>query len=103
MLVNLWQGVWHIEVSRLYFVVLFLSDSFVHCRSAEWADAQVIRAAVLLDELAPSPPPFTPGVAPVVSHVVAEIKTVECLPLLQYACSSRVVALPTSQLYARKL
>jgi len=36
-------------------------------------------------------------------HVVVELKTANALPLLKYACSSRVMALPTSQLNAQRV
>lgn len=36
-------------------------------------------------------------------HVVVELKTSNALPLLKYACSSRVMALPTSQLNAQRV
>lgn len=36
-------------------------------------------------------------------HVVVELKTANALPLLKYACSSRVMALATSQLNAQRV
>lgn len=36
-------------------------------------------------------------------HVVVELKTANALPLLKYACSSRVIPLPTSQLNAQRV
>jgi hypothetical protein len=36
-------------------------------------------------------------------HVVVELKTANALPLLKYACSSRVMALPTNQLNAQRV
>lgn len=36
-------------------------------------------------------------------HVVVELKTANALPLLKYACSSRIMALPTSQLNAQRV
>jgi hypothetical protein len=36
-------------------------------------------------------------------QVVVELKTANALPLLKYACSSRVKALPTSQLNAQRV
>lgn len=38
-----------------------------------------------------------------VGHVVVEMKTANAMPLLKYACSRRVAALPTGQLNAQRL
>ena len=63
------------------------------------ADAQALRAAVLLDEL------DFPGFGvhdPRTGHIVVEMRTPHCAALLKYSCSSRVLALPTVQLNARR-
>lgn len=36
-------------------------------------------------------------------QVVVELKTSNALPLLKYACSNRIIALPTSQLNAQRV
>jgi hypothetical protein len=36
-------------------------------------------------------------------HIVVELKTPNALPLLKYACSRRVIALPTGQLNAQRV
>lgn len=69
------------------------------CRGAVQADAQALRAAVLLDEL--DFPGF--GVAdPRTGHIVVEMRTPHSAALLKYSCSKRVLALPTTQLNARR-
>jgi hypothetical protein len=37
-----------------------------------------------------------------VSFRAAQVKTLDAVPLLQYSCSRRIVALPTSLLNARR-
>lgn len=70
------------------------------CRGAVQADAQALRAAVLLDEL--DFPGF--GVPdPRTGHIVVEMRTPHSAALLRYSCSGRVLALPTVQLNARRL
>ncbi len=70
------------------------------CRGAVQADAQALRAAVLLDEL--DFPGF--GVPdPRTGHIVVEMRTPHSAALLKYSCSGRVLALPTVQLNARRL
>lgn len=69
------------------------------CRGAVQADAQALRAAVLLDEL--DFPGF--GVEdPRTGHIVVEMRTPDGAGLLKYSCSPRVLALPTIQLNARR-
>eukprot|EP00891_Asterochloris_glomerata_P004631 jgi/Astpho2/4631/Aster-x0209 len=64
------------------------------------ADAQALRAAVLLDEL--DFPGF--GVAdPRTGHIVVEVRTPNAVSLLKYSCSARVLALPSGQLNARRM
>ena len=64
------------------------------------ADAQALRAAVLLDEL------DFPGFGvhdPRTGHIVVEMRTPHGASLLKYSCSPRVLCLPTIQLNARRL
>ena len=71
-----------------------------HCRGAVQADAQALRAAVLLDEL------DFPGFGvhdPRTGHIVVEMRTPHGASLLKYSCSPRVLCLPTIQLNARRL
>ena len=65
-----------------------------HVRCPDEADAQSLRSAVLLDEFA----------RPVGKRVtiVVEARTGNVLPLLQAACSRRVIAVPTTQVAARR-
>ena len=63
------------------------------------ADAQALRAAVLLDEL------DFPGFGvhdPRTGHIVVEMRTPHGASLLKYSCSPRVLCLPTIQLNARR-
>ncbi|DBA72591.1 TPA: hypothetical protein ACH3X2_010343 [Trebouxia sp. C0005] len=76
---------------------IIVSDS---SRGAVQADAQALRAAVLLDEL--DFPGF--GVPdPRTGHIVVEMRTPHSAALLKYSCSGRVLALPTVQLNARRI
>jgi hypothetical protein len=60
----------------------------------------VLRACVLLDEaLQAAAPAGSGGAAPT---VVAQVKTAGALPLLRYACSARVIPVPTSKINARR-
>lgn len=68
-------------------------------RSPEDADAQALRAAVILDEL--DFPGFDAPDART-GCVIVELKTLDAIPLLQYSCSKRILALPTSLLNARR-
>lgn len=83
------------------------------------------RCAILLDELdcvveMPKTAPFLTAMAAASTsdggdlpsqldlsllggHVVVELKTANAMPLLKYACSSRVMALPTNQLNAQRV
>ena len=79
---------------------LSINIIIIICRSAVQADAQALRAAVLLDEL--DFPGF--GVPdPRTGHIVVEMRTPHSAALLKYSCSGRVLALPTVQLNARRL
>ena len=75
------------------------SQSRPWCRSAEEADAQSLRCAILLDELdVPGK-----GVAdPRMGRILVELKTPNAVRLLNYCCSKRVQALPTSLANARR-
>ena len=75
------------------------SQSRLWCRSAEEADAQSLRCAILLDELdVPGK-----GVAdPRMGRILVELKTPNAVRLLNYCCSKRVQALPTSLANARR-
>ncbi|KAK9908516.1 hypothetical protein WJX75_009020 [Coccomyxa subellipsoidea] len=64
-------------------------------RSPDEADAQSLRAAVLLDEL--------DRPAGRRSQIVVEARTPNALRLLQAACSRRIIAVPTTQVTARRL
>lgn len=82
------------------------------------------RCAILLDELDSDGPPTAPFLTALAAastrdgedllpsqldlsllgrHVVVELKTANALPLLKYACSSRIMALPTNQLNAQRV
>jgi len=64
------------------------------------ADAQSLRAAVLLDEL------DFPGVGepdPRTGDIIVELKTANAVPLLRYSCSTRIMGLATAQLNARRM
>ncbi|KAL4432522.1 hypothetical protein ABPG77_000459, partial [Micractinium sp. CCAP 211/92] len=66
-------------------------------KSSKDGDAQVLRTCVLIDEMLEQE---RPGQAwPIVS---AQIKTADALPLVSYACSKRVVPVPTTRLNARR-
>ena len=68
-------------------------------RSAEEADAQSLRCAILLDEL------DVPGRGvsdPRMGRILVELKTPNAVRLLNYCCSKRVQALPTSLANARR-
>lgn len=56
------------------------------------ADALSVRCAVLLDEMERQGQ----------GHIILELKTSNALPLVKFSCSSRIVALPTTQLNARR-
>ncbi|KIY93711.1 hypothetical protein MNEG_14251 [Monoraphidium neglectum] len=71
-------------------------------RTPDEADAQVIRCAILLDELDDYRGLRT-GSAAATGHVVAELRTRSALQILRYSCSPRVVGVPTGQLNARRL
>lgn len=88
------------HLSRLqYSATSSLSIILLQCRGAVQADAQALRAAVLLDEL--DFPGF--GVPdPRTGHIVVEMRTPHSAALLKYSCSKRVLALPTVQLNARR-
>ena len=76
------------------------SSEILPCfRSPEEADAQAVRVAVLLDEL--DFPGF--GVEdPRTGHIVVEVKTPDASELINYSCSSRVLALPTALMNAHR-
>lgn len=68
-------------------------------RSPEDADAEALRAAVILDEL------DFPGWGmpdPRSAAIVVELKTPAAVPLLRYSTSKRILAVPTSMLNARR-
>ncbi|KAI7839964.1 hypothetical protein COHA_006285 [Chlorella ohadii] len=69
-----------------------------HSKQGKDADAQVLRTCVLLDELVIKEQ-GEDAHGPV---VVAQIKTEDALPLVRYACSSRVIAVPTNKVNARR-
>ncbi|KAK9818136.1 hypothetical protein WJX72_007697 [[Myrmecia] bisecta] len=76
---------------------MIVSDS---SRSPQEADAQALRTAVLLDEL--DFPGF--GVPDKrTGSIIVEMKTANAVKLVTYACSSRILALPTAQLNARRI
>ncbi|CAL5229603.1 g12963 [Coccomyxa viridis] len=64
-------------------------------RCPDEADAQALRAAVLLDEMKRPPGRKV--------QVIVEAKTRNVLRLIQSACSRRVIAVPTTQVAARRL
>ena len=87
----------HHELESEFIIFIII---IIICRGAVQADAQALRAAVLLDEL--DFPGF--GVPdPRTGHVVVEMRTPHSAALLKYSCSGRVLALPTVQLNARRL
>lgn len=61
------------------------------------------RAAILLDELDGQQGLCAEGPSRAGRHIVVELKTPNALPLLKYACSRRVIALPTGQLNAQRV
>lgn len=71
----------------------------MHPSVPDEADAQTIRCAVLLDELG-YPGPGVPDTRQAI--VIAELKTLDALPLLQFSCSPRVVGFPTNLTNARR-
>lgn len=101
-------------------------------RAAEQADLQALRAAVLLDEMdfpgfgvpgvrACCCPGLLQGRSysggtvgccmlkklgrcadPRQGHIVVEVKTGNTLPLLEFSCSKRIMALPSGQMNARR-
>lgn len=66
---------------------------FLRARPPDEADAQALRAAVLLDEL-PPPANAAPGA------IVVEAKASNALRLVASTCSRRVLAVPTTALAA---
>ncbi len=62
------------------------------------ADAESIRAAILLDELESSVPAGQGGGG----RIIVEVKTLNALAVLQYSCSIRVMALHTGEMNARR-
>lgn len=62
------------------------------------ADAESIRAAILLDELESSVPVGQGGGG----RIIVEVKTLNALAVLQYSCSIRVMALHTGEMNARR-
>lgn len=60
------------------------------------ADAEAIRAAILLDELEPPASTARGG------RIIVEVKTLNALAVLQYSCSVRVMALHTGEMNARR-
>eukprot|EP01025_Chloroclados_australasicus_P037823 TRINITY_DN38681_c0_g2_i3.p1 TRINITY_DN38681_c0_g2~~TRINITY_DN38681_c0_g2_i3.p1 ORF type:complete len:744 (+),score=121.86 TRINITY_DN38681_c0_g2_i3:179-2410(+) len=77
--------------------VVIVSDN---SRSQDEADAQSIRAAVLLDEMELVANSDSDGPPP---NIIVEMRTRNAVPLLQYACSPNVIAFPSNQLNARRL
>lgn len=67
-------------------------------RSGRESDAQVTRSAVLLDEMLRSCLGDGRG-----AHIVVEVKDPSTLPLLQLACSARVLPVPTWLVQATRL
>ena len=59
------------------------------------ADAEAIRAAILLDEM--EAPAASRG-----GRIIVEVKTLNALAVLQYSCSVRVMALHTGEMNARR-
>ncbi|KAK9803748.1 hypothetical protein WJX73_000566 [Symbiochloris irregularis] len=77
--------------------IVIISD---RSRPPEEADAQAVRAAVLLDEL--DFPGFeVPDTR--TAPILVEVKTANAVRLLSYACSPRVQPLPTAQANARRI
>jgi hypothetical protein len=76
------------------------ASSFDDRGSAVGGAAAVIEAQQRCAALAPAAPGavFEAG-----RHIVVEIKTTNALPLLKYACTPRVVALPTAQINASRV
>ena len=68
-------------------------------RSAEEADAQSLRCAILLDEL---DVPGRGSPDPRMGRILVELKTPNAVRLLNYCCSKRVQALPTALANARR-
>ena len=78
------------------------------------ADAEAIRAAILLDELETRlerPPKGKgpmgggmagPSVNPSEGRIIVEVKTLNALAVLQFSCSIRVMALHTGEMNARR-
>ncbi|KAK9903985.1 hypothetical protein WJX75_001909 [Coccomyxa subellipsoidea] len=69
-------------------------------RGPREADAQSLRAAVLLDEL------DFPGLGkpdPRRGYIVAGLQTQEATGLMKYSCSDRVIPVPTNNLNARRI
>ncbi len=62
------------------------------------ADAETIRAAILLDELEASQPQRTINGG----RIIVEVKTLNALSVLQFSCSVRVMALHTGEMNARR-
>ncbi|PRW58011.1 hypothetical protein C2E21_3586 [Chlorella sorokiniana] len=69
-----------------------------HSKQGKDADAQVLRTCVLLDELIIKEQGEGGG-GPV---VVVQIKTEDAMPLVRYACSPRVIPVPTNKVNARR-
>ena len=67
-------------------------------RSPVEADAETIRAAILLDELEASQPQRTINGG----RIIVEVKTLNALSVLQFSCSVRVMALHTGEMNARR-
>eukprot|EP00884_Botryococcus_braunii_P022121 jgi/Botrbrau1/8593/Bobra.0380s0014.1 len=72
---------------------ILVSDS---ARSPIEADAEIIRAAILLDELDVGSPHHH------ARHIVVQVKTMNSLQTLSRVCSRRIMALHTSQINARR-
>lgn len=65
--------------------------------------ASPARCAILLDELDGFKLHEALAVGPEGRHIVVELKTANALPLIKYACSSRVRVVPTGQLNAQRV
>jgi hypothetical protein len=74
--------------------VVLCSDCSLPSRDS---DALVLRAAVLLDEMVEAEQPDGGG-----PTMAAQLKTNGAVPLLEYACSKRVVPVNTTHLCARR-
>lgn len=68
-----------------------------YSKSSRESDAQVLRTCVLVDELCEQERPGQAG-----PTVAAQVKTEDALPLVRYACSERVIPVPTNKLNARR-